>query len=132
MANTQLPPSTTPNYLLDCPDCGQQLSSHVGTPESTPWICNVDNVGFWVSELGGLSRSRYKGKLNWGYGDHNKVIRSERQLEYLAAVSRGTSAREDQLSILSIEQLKHIMARKKVDPEFMKKVEAEHGRRGVK
>jgi len=61
-----------------------------------------------------------------------KHLKDARYLEYLDAFFRGTSAREDQLSILTHAQLQSIKARGKVDPEFMKLVEGEIGRRGVK
>ncbi len=61
-----------------------------------------------------------------------KPLRDARYLEYLDAFFRETSAREDQLHLLTHAQLQSIKARKKVDPEFMKLVDGEIVRRGVK
>ncbi len=125
--------STSPTYLTDCPRCGQQLQPHAGQPESTPWVCSDCKLGFWVEQLKRDARMHYRSHTHdWGYGDHVKPLRQAVELEIAHAVKRGTSAREDQLSILTVTQLEHIKTRKKIDPEFMKKVDAEHGRRGVK
>ena len=61
---------------LDCPACGGQLQPHVGSPESAPWLCNVNRLQFWDCELAPEFRVHYRPHLqDWGYGVHVKELR---------------------------------------------------------
>ena len=95
-------------------------------------MCDNCRHGFWACELQPGTRAHYRAHLHdFGAGLHLRDLHALRLIEIDEARKRGTSAREDQLSILSNQQLQHVMARKKVDPGFMKEVEAENAGRGV-
>lgn len=92
--------------LIDCPTCGQQLSPHVGMPESPPWVCHVCRHMYWVCELHGDARAKFRPAFrDFGYGAHNDKLKMDREIEYRDAIKRGCSVREDQLGMLSSDEL---------------------------
>ena len=117
---------------LDCPACGGQLQPHVGSPESAPWLCNVNRLQFWDCELAPEFRVHYRPHLHdWGWGAHIEPLLIARLTEYDDAKKRGTSAREDQIPMLDVTSLNVLLKRGKLDGKFRKLVEDEVGRRGV-
>ncbi len=120
-------------YALDCPSCGQQLQPHAGDPHSAPWLCNVCRHAFLQCELQPGTRAHYRANLHdFGFGPHLKQLQIDRAIELAEAHKRGTSARHDQLAILSAEQLQSVASRPKLEPTFKVKVEEAIAAKGVK
>lgn len=116
-------------YLTSCPSCGAELSPHVGSPDSAPWICNACHLGFWACELLEDARQIYRAwHRDFGVGSTSS-LRIARVHELEAAEARGTSAREDQISLLSAAQLATLLNQRRLDPRLRKLAENENARR---
>jgi len=116
---------TTPDYLTSCCKCGAELQAHAGKWESTPWICPPCHVGFLKCELSQEARAHYvAGAHHWGHDREARTrLHRARVKEIEAAHDRGTSALPEQLGVLSVAELTHLL-RLTLHPEFRGLVEA--------
>ena len=121
-----------PQYLLDCVGCGQQLAPHAGDWQSTPWLCGPlgCNRGFWTAELTPAARKAWQPhSRDHGHSPEGQAIRDAMHAERDEARLRGTSAREDQLGLLSAAELAFV-AKLILAPDFAAKVAAALKARG--
>lgn len=99
-------------YAVTCPACGGPLQPVALTPQDAPWLCAATSPchrGFWATHLGVEGRKLYrKHHHDLGHGLASENLMRRIELERAAAHVRGTSLREDQLSIVSLEALKSI------------------------
>lgn len=124
---------TTPTYLTSCCACGAELQPHAGHWQSAPWLCGINcHLGFWTAELQPEARQHYqRGGHHWGHDrDARTRLHLARIKEIEAAHDRGTSAREDQLGVLSVAELAHLVAHFTLADEFKALVEAALKARG--
>ena len=99
-----------------CPQCGGDLSIHVGDPQSCPYFCNSCKYGFWVSEL--ENRQYYRPNYHdFGLGAQLQVIQAGIKYELDEANIRGTSALQSFIPKLSMADLESLL-RRKLDPGF--------------
>ena len=89
MSVPSLPASGLPAYSLACPNCGAQLSPHVGLPQNAPWLCINCRHGWWVAELSASARQRFRPAAR-DFG-HDGTVASSVAVERAAAIERGNS-----------------------------------------
>ena len=117
---------TAPDYITAAPCCGAELQPHAGRWESTPWLCPFNcHLGFWVAELQPEPRQHYVARAHhWGHDREARTrLHRARVKEIEAAHDRGTSALPEQLGVLSVAELTHLL-RLTLHPEFRGLVEA--------
>lgn len=107
-------------YTQSCPACGRQLQPVALDPQTAPWLCNTCCLGFWVAELE-QSHMWHHTLRSFGHAGH-AARRAAVEAEAAAAIARGSSAREDQLMLLSLSQLQAIQ--KKASGTFLALVTA--------
>lgn len=98
---------SAPTYLTSCLICGGPLGPVLSSPVHAPWVCPVCCHAWWVCELqarDGWERARraFGWKARAGMEDGLKREMGE-------AVRRGCSVRSDQVGLLSVSQLEHLV-----------------------
>lgn len=86
-----------PPLLLTCPMCGRDLlpveDNHPDTP---PWLCPDDRIGFWQEELTSAARSLFDPHArSWPVTAKATAIRDRVDGERHAARERGSSTIPD-------------------------------------
>lgn len=100
-----------------CPICGVGLVPPVGAPHSAPWLCPnlvAHRNGFWQAELD--NRAVYDPSTRCFAFRAVAKVQAQVDQEHAAARQRGTSARPDQLRLLSQQQLGQLAADRRVHP----------------
>jgi chitinase len=106
-----------PTYSIACPKCGGALSPVALDVQTAPWLCNHGcGLGFWSSELNATDLFDPATK-SWKYDAQLQVNIAS---EIADANKRGTSLRDDQLTIADPSILQSVALGKKVDPNFLK------------
>lgn len=110
---------TAPTYLTTCPKCGAQLQPVALDPATAPWLCANDARGFWAAELSTSARTVYRPRHDdWTLSGARAPIQADVDAEIAQAQSRGTSLREDQISLASAGVLQSVVGRRGVDTAF--------------
>lgn len=98
-----------PDYPLDAPCCGQQLTAHAGQPDAAPWFCAQCHRGFWTAELSPAARTLYRPLFHdWGLSLDSAALREAVDAEREQAIQRGTSALPEHLGQLAPAHLKQL------------------------
>ena len=113
-----------PDYTLDAPCCGVQLTPHAGHHEAAPWFCAQCHRGFWAAELTPAARSLYRPLFHdWGLSLESAVLREAVDREREEARRRGTSALPEHLGQLEPAHLDALLVRD-LRPDFARLVSA--------
>lgn len=102
-----------PTYQVSCPRCGGPLDPiALPDPQACPWRCPLCCLGWFAAELSPHARSLYRPVHNdFGFGGGRLSLVALVDQELAAAHVRGTSLREDQLSLVPIGALKVLKVR---------------------
>lgn len=96
-----------PVYPTTCPRCSSQLQPVALDGQSAPWLCGQCRLGFFATELSADARRLYRPRhSDFGFGAPAIALRAAVDQEQAAARTRGTSLREDQLSLVPAASLK--------------------------
>lgn len=99
---------TQPSYATKCLACGGPLSPVALDPDTAPWLCQIAHQGlrgYWACELASQAPAYRSQHSDFGFGAPAIALRALVDQEHAAAVTRGTSLREDQLGLVDAATL---------------------------
>lgn len=85
-ADPSRPTVVVPARTTACPICGRPLvrpGVRTDDPDTAPWLCNFDRMGFWNAELAPAARKVFRApSRDWGFTAQwlRDAVRRERDL----------------------------------------------------
>jgi len=110
-----------PTYPTKCLACGHALDPVALDPDTAPWLCPVVHPGlrgYWACELSSQAPAYRSQHADFGFGAPAIALRALVDQEHAAAVTRGTSLREDQLGLVPAAVLTRLSALPPGDAAF--------------